>query len=194
MAARHCGGRAVLYLASPYSHPDPAVREQRFQAACAATARLLREGHHVYSPVVHGHPLVRYGLSADWSFWERHDRQHLERCDEVMVLTLDGWQESIGVQAELRHASVLGKPVRYVEPDGGQVRTGNAGRTSSAKEIEKGLRCRTCGSRQLSVVYTRGRRGGVVQRRRQCGMCGGRVTTWERVVGETAVSKSVGRK
>ena len=104
------------------------------------------------------------------------------------MLTLDGWEESIGVQAELRHASVLGKPVPYVEPDGGQVRTGNADRTSTTKGIEKGLRCRTCGSGQLSVVYTRGRRGGVVQRRRECRTCGERVTTWERVVGETAVS------
>jgi hypothetical protein len=62
---------------------------------------------------VHGHPLVRYGLPVDWSFWERLARPQLERCDEMVVLTLDGWQESVGVQAELRHASVLRKPVRY---------------------------------------------------------------------------------
>ena len=29
-----------------------------------------------------------------------------------MVLMLDGWQESVGVQAEIRIARVLGKPVR----------------------------------------------------------------------------------
>ena len=179
----------MIYLASPYSDPDPSIRDRRFQAACAATARLLKDGHHVYSPVVHGHPLVRYGLSADWSFWERHDRPHMERCDEVVVLTLDGWQESIGVQAELRHASVLGKPVRYVELDGETDRA--AGRPVTG-EIERGLRCRTCGSGQLGVVYTRGRRGGVVQRRRECGDCGSRLTTWERVIGEAAVSKSAG--
>jgi hypothetical protein len=169
----------VIYLISPYSDPDPAVREQRFQVACAVTARLLLDGHDVYSPVVHGHPLVRYGLSADWSFWERYDREHLERCDEVVVLTLDGWRDSIGVQAELRHAAVLGKPVRYVEPDG---ETDREAARPATGGIERGLRCRTCGSGELGVVYTRGRRGGVVQRRRKCGSCGRRVTTWERIV------------
>ena len=106
----------MIYLASPYSDPDAAVREQRFQAACAATARLLRDGHQVYSPVVHGHPLVQHGLSADWSFWERHDRLHLERCDEVVVLMLDGWDESEGVQAEIKIAGELGRVVWYRSP------------------------------------------------------------------------------
>ena len=34
----------MIYLASPYSDPDPAVREQRFEAACAVTAVMLRAG------------------------------------------------------------------------------------------------------------------------------------------------------
>ena len=166
----------MKYLASPYSHPDPAVRELRFQAACAATAKLLRDGHLVYSPVVHGHPLVRYGLPTDWSFWERHDRQHLERCDEVVVLKLDGWRESVGVQAELRHAEALGKSVRYLEADAPQepVRGGSTD--------HRGLFCLGCGGQQLRVVYTRPKSGGVVQRRRECRNCKQRATTWERVV------------
>src|SRR5579859_7085831 len=144
----------MIYLASPYSDPDPAVREQRFQAACAATARLLRDGKLVYSPVVHGHPLVRFGLSTDWSFWERYDRQHLEGCDEVVVLTLDGWQESIGVQAELRHASVLRKPVRYIDPDTFQAGAARPAARPSSR-VARGLACLGCGSERMRVVYTR---------------------------------------
>jgi hypothetical protein len=37
----------------------------------------------------------------------------LRRCDEVVVLMLDGWERSEGVQAEIRIAEALGKPVRY---------------------------------------------------------------------------------
>jgi hypothetical protein len=55
----------VIYLASPYSHPNPAVREQRFQAACQAAAALLRSGQAVFAPIVHSHPLVAYGLLGD---------------------------------------------------------------------------------------------------------------------------------
>jgi hypothetical protein len=162
----------------PYSHPDAQIREQRFQAACAIAAGLLLDGHHVYSPVVSGHPLVRYGLSAEWSFWEQLDRQHLERCDEVVVLMLDGWRESIGVQAELRHASVLGKPVRYVEAD--ESPKAEASRPSATSH--RGLYCLACGSDRLRVVYTRDKSGGVVQRRRECRDCKRRATTWERAV------------
>jgi nucleoside 2-deoxyribosyltransferase len=107
----------MIYLASPYSHPDPTVRERRFQEACRATAALLRAGHIVFSPVVHSHPLVPHGLPTDWAWWEEVDREHLIRCDEVVVLQLDGWRESVGLAAEVRIAQDLGKPVRYLAWD-----------------------------------------------------------------------------
>jgi nucleoside 2-deoxyribosyltransferase len=107
----------MIYLASPYSHPDYDERERRFTAACYATVQLIQSGHVVFSPIVHGHPLVWHGLPTDWPFWERIDRDHLERCDEVVVLMLDGWRESVGVAAEIRFAAELGKPVRYLAPD-----------------------------------------------------------------------------
>jgi len=106
----------MLYLASPYSHPDPAIRNQRYHAACAAVVSLLREGHAVFSPVVHSHPLVALGLPADWAFWQRQDLAHLAGCDELVVLMLDGWEQSTGVQAEIRHAAELGIPVWYRSP------------------------------------------------------------------------------
>lgn len=107
----------MIYLASPYSHPDPAVRADRYRAACRATAALVKAGRVVYSPIVHSHPLVEFDLPTAWSFWEHNDCAHLERCDEVMVLTLDGWQASVGVSAEVAIARALGKPVRYLGPE-----------------------------------------------------------------------------
>jgi nucleoside 2-deoxyribosyltransferase len=107
----------MIYLASPYSHTDPAVRADRYRAACRATAALLKAGRVVFSPIVHSHPLVEFGLPTAWSFWERIDRAHLERCDEVVVLTLDGWHASVGVSAEVAIARALGKPVRYLGPE-----------------------------------------------------------------------------
>lgn len=106
----------MIYLASPYSHPDPAIREARFYAACRATAELVRTGHAVFSPIVHGHPLVRFGLPVDWSFWERHDRSYLERSNALVVLMLDGWQTSVGVVAEIAIARALGLPVAFTRP------------------------------------------------------------------------------
>lgn len=106
----------MIYLASPYSHPDAAVREQRFHSVCRMAATLMQQGDVVFAPIVHGHPLVGHGLPTDWPFWERFDREHLRRCDELVVLMLDGWRESVGVAAEIRIAAELGKPVRHIDP------------------------------------------------------------------------------
>lgn len=105
----------MIYLASPYSHPDPAVRERRFRAACQAAAALVRDGHAVFSPIAHSHALVEHGLPMDWSFWEVHDRHHLRHCDEVVVLMLIGWEASVGVREEVRIACEMNKPVRYID-------------------------------------------------------------------------------
>jgi nucleoside 2-deoxyribosyltransferase len=105
----------MIYLASPYWHSDPAVRNQRFRAACRTTAALLRDGRTVFSPVVFGHALVAHGLPGGWSFWQRLDREHLANCQKVLVLRLDGWRESEGVRAEVDAAAALGKPIRYID-------------------------------------------------------------------------------
>ena len=91
----------MIYLASAYSHPDPDVREQRFFEACRAAARLMRAGKAVHAPICHSHPIARFGLPTEWSFWEATDREHLARCTEVVVLLIDGWRESEGVRAEI---------------------------------------------------------------------------------------------
>ena len=105
----------MIYLASPYSHSDPLVREARFSAACRATADLVRAGQAVFAPIIQGHALVNYGVPSNWSFWRPLARKYLARCDELVVLQLDGWRESEGVQAELALASALGKRVDYID-------------------------------------------------------------------------------
>lgn len=106
----------MIYLASPYSDPSLGVMESRFLAACRAASRLMRLGRLVFSPVAHTHPIAQYGLPLGWDYWERFDRWYIERCDEVVVLTLAGWEDSKGVQAEMKIARELGKPVSFLEP------------------------------------------------------------------------------
>jgi Domain of unknown function (DUF1937) len=106
----------VIYLACPYSHPDPAIREARFQAACRAAANLLFAGEVAFAPVVYGHPLVELGVPVDWNFWSRLDHAIIERSDSVHVLALPGWDMSVGVRQEVLFARSLGKPVKFVLP------------------------------------------------------------------------------
>ena len=107
----------MIYLASPYSDPDPSVRRWRFEAACKATAQMLRAGLIVFSPVVHSHPLTQYGLPTDWKFWHRYDLVYLEACSAMAVLTLDGWRESEGVSNEIKAANDLGIAFWTIKPE-----------------------------------------------------------------------------
>lgn len=92
----------MLYLASPYTHPDADVRQARYEAARLATAVLMRSGEPVYSPVVHGHAVASaHEMPTGHDFWMRHCLTMLARADRMAVLMLDGWQESTGVRAEI---------------------------------------------------------------------------------------------
>ena len=77
----------------------------------------MRAGRHVLSPIAHSHGIAQHDVPGDWSYWESLDRRFLEMCDEMAVLMLDGWNESKGVQAEIRIARDLGKPVTYLRPE-----------------------------------------------------------------------------
>ena len=103
----------LIYLASPYSHPDPAVRQQRYEQACEATAALIRQGYLVYSPIVHSHPLVSHGLPTDWGYWQQMDTRMIKACDALVVLLLKGWDSSKGVTCEICMATLLEMPVHW---------------------------------------------------------------------------------
>lgn len=108
----------LIYLASPYgSSKSTELRQERYEAALAAETEIRRGGLHVYSPIVHCHPGAARGLyPSNWEYWQAFDELMLSRCDMLYVLTLDGWQESIGVQAEIRLAKQLNKPTLLVYP------------------------------------------------------------------------------
>lgn len=85
----------LAYLACPYSHSNPRIREQRWRASNAEAARLIRDGYAVIAPISQSHPIARdHGLGLDWQAWAEHDRELIRRCDEVHVLCIDGWRES----------------------------------------------------------------------------------------------------
>ena len=107
----------LIYLACPYTHKDPAVREARFKAVSKKTAEFLRNGINVFSPITHSHPLVEYELPVEWSFWEKYDKAFLDVCDRLFVYMLDGWEESKGVRAEIEYMIEQGKPIIYLEVD-----------------------------------------------------------------------------
>jgi hypothetical protein len=104
----------MIYLATPYSHPDHAVMEARFVRACQLAGALMSRGEIVFCPIAHTHPIaVQCELPRGWDFWERYDREMLSRASRLIVAQMDGWDVSRGIAGEARIAAELGVPVRY---------------------------------------------------------------------------------
>jgi Domain of unknown function (DUF1937) len=96
----------MIYLASPYSDPDPTVRERRFRCAEIALFLLLRDRVWAYSPIVHCHELAnRNKLPTTHDFWLEYDFDFLRRSDALYTLVIDGWERSIGVAGERKFAA-----------------------------------------------------------------------------------------
>ncbi len=105
----------MIYLACPYSHEDPQIMLERFARVNAVAAKLMLEGHHVFSPISHSHPIAMAGeLPTGWEFWESYDRQMISHCEKLIVLCLPGWSVSRGVSAEIAIAQELNIPVDYL--------------------------------------------------------------------------------
>jgi hypothetical protein len=110
----------VIYLACPYTDPDPAVRKTRFEVATAVAADLIRAGHIVYSPITMTHPvdMVLAGASNTLGsdYWVAFDEAFMEMCSEMVVIRLDGWERSNGIRREIGYFTNHKKPIRYMDP------------------------------------------------------------------------------
>jgi len=109
--------RNLTYLAVPYSHEDPTIRKHRFEMVSRAGAWLMQHGHIVYSPISHCHPMAKYGLPKGWQFWQHYDLTFLQYSRLFVVLPLDGWHKSIGLNGEYKEAKRLELPSMYIEGD-----------------------------------------------------------------------------
>lgn len=111
--------RELIYLACPYTHSDADVRLFRFVEATKAAAALIGQGHIVFSPITMTHPIdvemagATNTLGSD--FWVKFDETFMERCDVLVLLPLEGWQESNGVQRELAYFEAHGKPLKILD-------------------------------------------------------------------------------
>jgi hypothetical protein len=106
-----------IYLACPYSDPDPNVRQHRFDIVNKFAARLMKERLTVFSPISHTHPIAQYGLPLGWDFWEHFDREFLFMCRVMIVLTINGWVESKGVGQEVRIFKSMKRSIFSLMPD-----------------------------------------------------------------------------
>lgn len=113
----------LIFISSPYSHPDKSVQESRYELICELASILINKGEYPISPIINGHPTTKYGVRGDWEFWSNYCIEILSVCQKVYVVDLDGWQESTGVKYEIDLAKSLDKEVYLINNKNGEVIT-----------------------------------------------------------------------
>jgi hypothetical protein len=105
----------MIFVSVPYSHKDKSVIEFRVKMLSLYCAKLLRNGIWNLTPVTHGTTIFKYTtLPSDFQFWKDISYQMIKVCTEVHVLMLEGWQESEGVQGEIKFAKKYNIPIIYI--------------------------------------------------------------------------------
>jgi len=113
------------YLASPYSVKSPlspvqaaTLRDRRYRHVCKLAALLMRQGHKIFCPIAHSHPIEVIGMGGkimDGDFWLEQDFALLKHASELIVFKMDGWEQSSGVAREIAFAEENAIPIRYIE-------------------------------------------------------------------------------
>ena len=76
----------------------------------------MQAGFIVFSPISHTHSISEAcELPLGWDYWSTFDRAYLSMSCSLYVLCLDGWQESVGVNAEIEIAKQMDIEIQYLE-------------------------------------------------------------------------------
>ena len=101
-----------IYLASPYTN-NP---EENFKLAESYVAQQLKNGVCIFSPIVHCHEIAqKHDLPHDFNFWQNYNFNMLFNADELWILKIPGWENSVGVQEEIKFAEKHKLKVKYIE-------------------------------------------------------------------------------
>ena len=107
-----------VYLACPYSANYLAIKTQRTHAADVAASKLMNAGLLTFSPISHSHGIaIHGGLPGDWNYWKEFDEEFVAFARVIVVLTIPGYETSIGVDAEVKMAEDFGHPVIFWNGD-----------------------------------------------------------------------------
>lgn len=112
----------MIYLASPFSSGLPTIVEERYSKTVQFTLQAIANGYPLFSPIVYFKPLASaLKLPDDAGFWHNMNMEFLRKAEMIWVLRLPGWDQSKGMQVELRVAKMLNMPRTDFGPDFNQI-------------------------------------------------------------------------
>lgn len=107
-----------VYVGSPYTKYRDGHSAAAGDVSIVAGA-LMRLGLVVYVPIAHGHYVSMHDsrLPTTWEFWKKQCQPMIDAASALVVVTMDGWDESVGLAHEIACFLAARKPVIYADPD-----------------------------------------------------------------------------
>lgn len=103
-----------LYLGSPYSKFHDGFDAAAHEVSTAASV-LMADGFKIYAPIAHGHFVSKHGdLPQTWEFWKEQCQPMIDSAAALIVLQMEGWEESVGLTYEIEEFWRAGKPIAYL--------------------------------------------------------------------------------
>lgn len=108
----------LVYLAAPYWHDDPEVRQARVHCVTTLAGRLSRMGLFVYSPLTYGYAceLAAGFWKIGEPYWHEHSAAMLRFAAVLGVLCLPEWDASKGVAREVKDAHAMPISIVTIAP------------------------------------------------------------------------------
>jgi Domain of unknown function (DUF1937) len=108
----------MIYLATPYSDPDPEVKNQRWHQAMWAMSVLAQHKIPCYCPIAAWHPVaLEFNLPGDHEFWWVQDKEFMNACRAGWFIMFPGWESSRGMKAEREYLSTRKQVLLISPPD-----------------------------------------------------------------------------
>lgn len=121
----------LIYLASPYTDQDFALRELRAKQVAKVAGHLIAHGYQIFCPIAHSHYIANYSeveaasaagagyeKTQTHKMWMKLDLTMLEKCDRLFIYMLEGWDTSKGVEEEIQYALANDIPIAYLDYNG----------------------------------------------------------------------------
>ena len=101
----------MIYIGSPYT----ANPELNYRWNLELTGLLMKENRRriYYNPICYGHQFKDV-VGIDFKAWYWHNLDFMKISDSMLVLCLDGWEDSAGLQYEIDYFKSMNKPVTYM--------------------------------------------------------------------------------
>lgn len=108
----------MFYLSVPYSDNETEVELKRYHRAIHVKAILIQMGIDNYCPIVeYHHVALSYELPKGVEFWSRVDMYHIKHCRGCIFYLGQGWETSVGMNAEYVFAESLKNKLIYTLTD-----------------------------------------------------------------------------